>query len=125
MGIEPLITIFAGGLLFGAVFYGDRYGHLACNSHRTADFRHGGLRWFLDRLYPQVYPLCQRELPLQFCQVNALVPLLDRLTVPLRFGVECPEQRFQGTVAGIAHRNGVPSSRRVCHRCTQSEKLSL
>ena len=63
------------------------------------DFRH---RLRFHRLYPQVYPLPE-GVTFAILVMNALVPLLDRLTVPLWLGVGVPrEQRFQGTVAGIA-----------------------
>ncbi|NLM55388.1 MAG: RnfABCDGE type electron transport complex subunit D, partial [Firmicutes bacterium] len=99
-GLNPWITIFAGGLLFGAVF-------MATDMVTSPVTPTGQLIFGIGCGFLTVFIRKFTSLPegvtFAILVMNALVPLLDRLTVPLRFGVGVPrEQRFQGTAAGIA-----------------------
>ncbi|NLM39100.1 MAG: RnfABCDGE type electron transport complex subunit D, partial [Firmicutes bacterium] len=98
-GLNPWITVFAGGLLFGAVF-------MATDMVTSPVTPMGQLLFGIGcgvlTVFIRKFTSLPEGVTFAILGMNALVPILDKLTMPQRFGVGIPrEQRFQGTAVGV------------------------
>ena len=98
-GLNPWVTIFAGGLLFGAVF-------MATDMVTSPVTPMGQLLFGVGcgvlTVFIRKFTSLPEGVTFAILAMNAVVPILDRLTMPQRFGVGIPrEQRFQGTAVGV------------------------
>jgi RnfABCDGE-type electron transport complex D subunit len=99
-GLNPWITIFGGGLLFAAVFMATDMVTSPVTPTGQLVF---GIGCGLLTVFIRKFTSLPEGVTFAVLVMNALVPLLDRLTVPQIFGVGVArEQRFQGTALGAA-----------------------
>ena len=99
-GLNPWITIFAGGLLFGAAFMATDMVTSPVTPTGQLLF---GIGCGILTVFIRKFTSLPEGVTFAILVMNALVPLLDRLTVPLIFGVGVArEQRFKGTAIGVA-----------------------
>ena len=98
-GLDPWFTITAGGLLFGAVFMATDMVTSPVTPTGQLVF---GIGCGVLTVFIRQYTPFPEGVTFAILTMNALVPLIESLTMPIIFGVGVPrETRFKGTAVSV------------------------